>query len=145
MELDEFEILEWKSSTNDHGIPITSACVGASAAEVGSTISTSCQNRLVRAETMKSTILHVHGNNTNALSILHNQIKGEIFDEEVGVVPEGLAVKRMENSMACSISGRGTPVGLATFAVFQRLTTKCTLVYLSFLGSGEGHAKVFQL
>jgi len=39
-------------------------------------------------ETVKSSILHVEGNDTNTLSVLHDEIKSEVFDEEVGVVPQ---------------------------------------------------------
>lgn len=145
MELDELEILEWESSTNDHSISITRACVRACAAEVGSSISTSGENSFVCAESVKSTVFHVHGHNTNTLSAFHDQVEREVLDEEVGVVPERLTIERMKDSVSCTVSSRGTSVGLATLAKFQRLTSECTLIYLSFLGSGEGHAKVFQL
>src|ERR1700761_5164899 len=58
MELNEFQILKGKSGTNDHGIPISRASVGARAAKVRSSVTTRGQDGLVRAETMEC-VFHV--------------------------------------------------------------------------------------
>ena len=135
VELDELEILEWESSTNDHSISITRACVRACAAEVGSSISTSGENSFVCAEPVKSTVFHVHGHNTNTLSTFHDQVEGEVLDEEVGVVTEGLAVERVEESVASTVCRSRAAVGLATLAVLEGLATERPLVDLALLGS----------
>ena len=48
------------------------------------------KNSVVRPETVNVAIFEVERHDTFALSILHNQIKSEIFDEVVSVVVEGL-------------------------------------------------------
>ena len=93
MELDELKVLEWQARSRDHGITVTSASMCTRAAEVCSTIATSCQHGLMSPETVKCSIFHVECHYTNTLSILHDQVKGKVFNEEVGVVPERLAVK----------------------------------------------------
>jgi hypothetical protein len=68
VELHEFEILERETGSRNHGIAITSAGVGGSAAEVGSSVSTGSQNGLVCSESVKGTILLVVGGDTDTLA-----------------------------------------------------------------------------
>ena len=42
---------------------------------------------------MQGTILHVERDDTDTLAVLHDQVKREVLDEEVGVVAEGLAIE----------------------------------------------------
>jgi hypothetical protein len=51
----------------------------------------------------------------------------------------------MEESVTSTIGSRSTPICLAAFAIFQRLTTKGTLVNLSILGTGEWNTIMFKL
>jgi hypothetical protein len=119
MELDEFQILKGKSGTNDHGISISRASVGARAAEVRSPVTTRRQDGLVRAETMECAVFHVQSNDTHALAILHDQVEGKVLDEEVGVVTQRLAVERVQEGMAGTVSGGCATVGLASLSVFK--------------------------
>jgi len=84
---------------------------------------------------VESSILHVESDNTNALAVLHDQVEGEVFNEEVGVVAERLAVEGVENGVASSVSGGSAAVGLSSLAVLERLTTERTLVDFAFLGT----------
>jgi hypothetical protein len=99
----------------------------------------------VGTETVKGTIFHVEGNHTNTLTILHDQVKCEIFNEKVGVVSQRLTIQTVENRMASSIGGSCTTVCLTSFAVFERLPTEGTLIDFSFLCTRKGHAVVFKL
>ena len=96
-------------------------------------------------ETVKRTVFHVERNDTNTLAILHDQVEGKVFDEEICVVSERLAVKGVEESVASTVSSCSTTVCLATFTILQRLTTKGTLVNLPILGAGEWNAVMFKL
>lgn len=109
--------------------------MGASAAEVCATVTAGRENRLVRTETVECAILHIEGNNTNALTVLHYQVQREVFDEEVRVMAERLAIECVEKSMSSTISGSCATICLTTLAILERLTTKCTLVDLSLLRS----------
>jgi hypothetical protein len=94
---------------------------------------------------MQRPILHVQCDDAYTLPIVHDEVEGEVLDEEVGVVAEGLAVEGVEEGMACAVGGGGAAVGLATFAVFEGLAAKGTLVDFALFCAGEGDAEVFQL
>ena len=145
VELDELQILQRKAGTRDHGVTITSARVCTCAREVGASVATSSQDGLVSAETVKSTVLHVQSDDTNALAILHDQVEREVLDEEVGVVAERLAVEGVEESVTGTVGGGSTAVCLTTLSVLQRLTTEGTLVDLALLCSREGDTEVLKL
>ena len=51
----------------------------------------------------------------------------------------------MEKGVSGSVSNTTAPVSLTALAKLVGLTTKGSLVDLSFSGTGEGHAVVFQL
>jgi hypothetical protein len=99
----------------------------------------------VGAEAVQGTVLHVECNDTDTLTILHDQVKSEVLDEEVGVVTEGLAVEGMQESVSGTVSGCCTPVGLASLAVVERLSTECSLVNFTLLCPGEGKTEVLEL
>ena len=117
----------------------------ASAAEVGTAVSASSKDGLVCAESVESAILHVEGDDTNTLTILHDQIQSEVFDEKVGVVSERLTVEGMQQSMPSSVSSSSTTVCLTTLSVFERLTTESALINLSLLRPREGYTEVLKL
>lgn len=128
VELHELEILVGKTSTSNHGHTVTSASVSRSAAEVSTSVTTGGKNSVGGQETVKSAVLLVISENAAALAILHDQVNGEVLDEVVGVVPEGLAVESVKKGVAGTISGSAAAVGLATLSVLLGLTTEGTLV-----------------
>ena len=117
MELDEFEILQGKARTCNHRVTVTSARVCTRAAEVGSSVTARGKDGLVRAETMQGAVLHVERDDTNTLAILHDQVEREVLDEEIGVVAEGLAIERVQQSVAGTVSGSSATICLTTLAV----------------------------
>jgi hypothetical protein len=92
VELYEFKILQRQPSPDNHSIPITRTRVCTSATKVCSPISTSSQNSLMGPEAMERTVLHVQRNHADTLSVLHYEIQGEVFYEEICVVAERLPV-----------------------------------------------------
>lgn len=145
VELDELQILVRETSTSNHSHSVTSASVCRGAREVGTSVTSSGQNRVVCAESVKSSILLVVGKNTLALAVLHDQVKGEVLNEIVCVVAERLSVKSVKKSVSGSVSGSAASVCLATLSEVLRLTTERTLVDLSVLGSREWATVVLQL
>jgi len=105
--------------------------VGGRAAEVGTAIAASGQDGVVGEESVESAVLLVVGEDTSALTVLHDQVQGKVFDEVIGVVSERLAVERVKKSVAGSIGGGTASVGLTTLAVLLGLTTESTLVAAS--------------
>ncbi len=165
VELDKLEILVGETGTGDHGHAVTCAGVGRGAAEVGTSVTASGKDCVVGQESVQSAVLLVVGEDTTALAILHNQVEGEVLDEVVGVVAQGLAVQGVEEGVAGSVGGGTASVSLATLAVLLRLTTESSLVtvrsksvtrvcqlgwrgpnlHLAFLGTGKGAAVVLEL
>lgn len=96
MELNEFQILQRKTCTGNHSIAVTRAGVCTRAAKVSSSISTGSQDGLVGPEAVEGTVFHVECNDTDTFAVLHDQVEGKVFDEEVGVMSERLAIEGME-------------------------------------------------
>lgn len=94
---------------------------------------------------MESTVFHVEGNDTNTLAVLHDQVQGEVLDEVLGIMAQGLTVEGVEDSVASSVGGSGATIRLSTLAELEGLTTKGTLINLAFLGSREGDTIVLEL
>lgn len=145
MELHEFEILEWQSGTYNHSIPVSGACVRARTAEVRASITTGSQDCLVCSEPVQCSVFHVKCDDTYTLSVLHDQIKSEVLNEEIGVMTQRLAVEGVKESVAGTISGSSATVCLASLAVLQRLTTKGALVDLALLRTRKWNTIMFQL
>jgi hypothetical protein len=128
VELNELEILVGETGSGNHGHTITGTGVGRRAAEVSTSVATSSQDGVVGKESVQGAILLVVGEDTTALAILHNQVDGEVLDEVVGVVTEGLAVESVQQGVAGSVGSSTASVGLATLAILLGLTTKGSLV-----------------
>lgn len=94
---------------------------------------------------MQSSIFEVESDNTDTFAVLHQQVKSEVFDEEVGVVSKRLSVESVENGVTSSVGGSGTSVGLTTFTEVEGLTTESTLVDLALFSSRERDTVVFKL
>ena len=145
MELNELEVLQRETSTGNHGVTVARACMRASAAEVGTSVTTSGQDGLVSTEAVQSTVLHVQCDDTDTLAVLHDEVEGEVFDKEVGVVSERLAIEGVQKSVSGTVSGGSATVSLATLSKFQRLTTESALVDLALLRPGERNTIVLKL
>jgi hypothetical protein len=128
VELDELEILVGETGTGNHGHAVTGTGVGRCAGEVSSTVTTGGENGVVGKESVESAVLLVVGEDTAALTILHDQVEGEVLDEVVGLVAERLAVESVKKGVAGSVSGSTASVGLATLSVLLGLTTESSLV-----------------
>ena len=91
--------------------------MGTGAAEICTSVTASGKYRLVCPKSVESTVLHVECYDTDALAVLHYEIKGKEFDEEVGVVTERLAIEGMQKGVTSSIGGSSATIGLTTLAI----------------------------
>merc|ERR1719278_2426196 len=64
---------------------------------------------------------------------------GKKLDEVVAVIAEALAVQCVEERVAGPVSNAAAPVSLTSLSILVRLTTKGTLVDLSFGSPAERH------
>jgi hypothetical protein len=163
VELNELKILVGETGTGNHGHTVTGTGVGRCAREVGSAVSTSSENSVVGKESVQGAVLLVVGEDTAALTILHNQVEGEVLDEVVGLVSERLSVESVKKGVAGSVSSSAASVSLSTLSVLLGLTTESSLVtdeivssrcvggfqspdsHLAILSSREGAAVVLKL
>ena len=77
-------------------------------------------------------------------TFVHYQIKSKIFNKKFGVVFQGLAIQRVQQRMSRSICSSCATDSLPTLSEFQTLTSKGSLINLSFFSSGERNTIVFQ-
>ena len=116
VELNELQILVRKTSTGDHSHSVSGTGVGGCAGEVGSSVTSSGKNGVVSTESVESSILLVVGKDTLALSVLHDQVQGEVLNEVVGVVAEGLSVKGVKKGVSGSVGSGAASVGLPSLS-----------------------------
>lgn len=58
---------------------------------------------------MDGAVLEAQGHHAAALPVLHEQVEGEVLDEVVAVVLEGLAVQGVEQGVAGPVSHTAAP------------------------------------
>lgn len=135
MELDEFRVLDWEASSGNHTATITSASMGRCAREVGSTVTSCGDDSVVGFHSVDGTVSHVVSHDTSALTVFHNKIHTEIFDEENAIVTKGSSKKSMEHTMASSVCDSAASISLTALSIILRLTSESSLIDLAFLGS----------
>ena len=135
MELHELHILQRQAGAQHHRIAVTGAGVGRGAGEIGAAISAGRQNGLLGAEAMQRPVFHRDGDNATAGTFLvHDQINGEVFDEEFSRIAQGLAIERMQHRVAGAVGGSAGALGNA-LAVIGRHATERALVDLAVFGA----------
>jgi hypothetical protein len=116
MELNEFWVFDGETSTGDHTTAVTGAGMCRRAALVSSAISTSGDDSLIGLHPVDGSIGHVVGNNSSALTLVHQQVHCEILNEEDAVVTECTTEKSVEHRVTSAVSDGAATVGLATLA-----------------------------
>lgn len=141
MELDELGVLDSESSTSDHTTTVTSAGVSGGATLVSSTVTTSGKDSLVGTHSMDGSISHVVSHNSLDGSIDGglDQVHSEVFDEEDGIVTKGTSHQGVKHRVTSPIGDAAASVGLSTFTIVLGLSSKGSLVDLSFSSAGERH------
>ena len=84
---------------------------------------------------MECSISHVVSHNSTALVTLHDEIEGEVLNEEDAVVAEGPTEQRVQHAVAGSIGDSAASVGLTALSPVLRLATEGSLINLALLGS----------
>jgi hypothetical protein len=69
------------------------------------------QHGLVRTEPVDLAVLEAEGHDATALAVLHDQIEGEVLNEEGAVVPHGLTVEGVQEGVTGTISDGAAPEG----------------------------------
>ena len=95
---------------------------------------------------MDRAIVQLPGDDALTLSVFgHDQVDGEIFDEEFRIVLQALPVERVQNGMARAVGGGTGALHRRSFAIFGRMAAKGPLIDLAAFGAAERHAIMLQL
>ena len=77
--------------------------------------------------------------------LVHQQVDGEILDEELGRVLQRLAVERVQHGVTGAVGGGAGALRGRAFAVLGGHAAEGALVDAAVLGAAEGHAVVLEL
>ena len=115
------------------------------AEKIGAAITAGRQNGFLRAEAVQRAVIKLPRGDAPAGAVLvHDEIKREILDEELGRVAQRLAIERVQDCVAGTVSRRAGALDRA-FAVILRHAAKGALIDLALFGAREGYAPVLQL
>ena len=81
------------------------------AGKVGAAVPAGRQHRLVGAEAVDSAVVEVPGHDAAAGALVHDEVEGEVLDEELGVVLERLLVERVQDGVAGAVGGGAGALG----------------------------------
>src|SRR5499433_444184 len=145
MELDKLHVLQRQAGTQHHRVAVTRAGVGAGASEVHASVAAGRQYCLAGTEAVDRAVVELERDDATAPAlVVHDQVDGEIFDEELRRMAQRLAVQGMEDGVAGTVgSSRGTL--RRALAVVDGHAAKRTLIDLALLGTRERHAPVIEL
>ena len=76
---------------------------------------------------------------------LHDQVEREIFDEELRVVPQRLAVERVQDGVAGAVGGGAGALHRRAIAEIHHVAAERPLVDLAVFGARERHAVMLEL
>ena len=76
--------------------------------------------------------------------IIHDQVKRDVFNEELAAMLQGLLIERVQNGMARAVSRR-TGAHRGGLAVILHMAAKGALIDAAIFGAAEGHAVMFKL
>jgi hypothetical protein len=95
---------------------------------------------------MQAAVVELEGDDAAAGAVLvHQQVDGEILDEELGSVFQRLAVQRMQHGMAGAVGGGAGALRRRAFAIFRGHAAEGTLVDAAVLGAAERHSIMLEL
>ena len=145
VELHELHVLQRQAGAQHHGVAVAGAGVRRGAGEIGAAIAAGRQDRLVGAEAVQRAVVEAERDDAAAGAVLHDQVEGEIFDEELGRVAERLAVERVQHGVAGAVGGGAGALRRWPSPKLRGHAAERALVDLAVLGARERHAVVLEL
>ena len=90
-------------------------------------------------------VLEIPGDHAAAGAVLvHDQVEGEILDEELGIVLEALLIERVQDGVAGAVGGGAGALG-QRLAVIAHVAAERALIDPAVLGARERHAEMLEL
>ena len=119
--------------------------VRAGAGEIGAAVAAGREDRHLRAEAMDRAVVEIERDHAAAAAVLvHDQVDGEIFDEELGRMPQRLAVHRVQHGVAGAVGG-GAGALRGALAVMRGHAAERALIDLAVLAARERQAPMLEL
>ncbi len=94
---------------------------------------------------MDRAVIQVPRHDAGAHTVGHDQVEREIFDEELRVVPERLAVKRVQDRVTGTVGSGTGALHSRAVAEILHVTAEGTLIDLALFGARERHAIMLKL
>ena len=146
VELHELHVLQRQAGAQHHGVAVAGAGVGRGAGEVGAAVAAGRQDRLLGAEAVQRAVLQAQRDDAAAGALaVHDQVDGEVLDEELGRVAQRLAIERVQHGVAGAVGGGAGALRGRAFAELGGHAAERALVDAAVLGAGERHAVVLEL
>ena len=146
MELHELHVLKRQAGACRHAAAVAGAGMRRGCGEIGATVAAGGQHHHLGRKAMDGAVVEIPGHDAGAGSVrLHDQVEREIFDEELRVVPERLAVERMQDGVAGAVGGGAGALHGRAVAVVHHVAAERPLVDLALFGAREGHAIMLEL
>ena len=143
VELDELHVLQGQSGAQGHAAAIPGAGMGAGGREVGPAVAARGQDHHLALETVQGAVVQLPGGHTPADALVHDQVEGEILDEELGVVGQGLAVHGVQHGVTRAVR-RGAGALDGGLAEVTGHAAEGALIDLAIRGAREGYAPVLE-
>jgi hypothetical protein len=145
VELHEFHVLERQAGAQHHGVAVARAGMGRGRREIGAAVAPRRQDGHRGAKAVDLARGHVQGDDAPAAALLiHDEVDGEVLDEEIRLVAHRLTVERVQDGVAGAICSRAGALRDA-LAELGRHAPERALVDLALVGAREGHAPMFEL
>ena len=137
---------ERQAGAQHHGVAVAGLGMRAGAGGIGAAIAAGGDDGHLRREAMDRAVVEIDGDDAAAAAVLvHDQVDGEIFDEEFGRMAQRLAVHGVQHGVAGAVGG-GAGALRGAFAVMRGHAAERALIDLAvFLAARERQAPVFQL
>ena len=145
MKLHELHVLDGQAGSDRHAGAVAGAGMGGGAGQIGTAIAAGRQHHALGAEAMDGAVFQVPGHHAAAHAVcVHDQVKGEIFDEEFYLVLQTLLIQRVQDGMAGAVR-RGAGAHGGGLAVIHHVAAERALIDAAILGAAERHAEMLQL
>ena len=119
--------------------------MGGGAGEPGAAIAAGGQHHGLGTEAVHGAVFEVPGHHAAADAlIIHDQVEGEILDEELAIGLQRLLIERVQDGVAGAVGGGAGAHGRG-LAVILHMAAEGALVDAAVFGAGEGHAVMFEL
>ena len=149
VKLDKFHILQWQTRAQHHAAAVTGAGMGRGRAEIAAAGTAGGQHHSMAAETVDRTVFEAQGDYAPAFrsigALFHDQVDGEIFDEEIRVIFQALLIQGVQHRMAGTVGSSTGALDRRSLAHILHMAAERTLVDGAILVARERHAGMFQL